>query len=49
MFGYDRGNWRVAVNAANVGDRQYIASCLSRGDCFLGYRRSATASIGYRF
>lgn len=47
--GYTRGAWSVAVNAANLEDRSYVASCLSRGDCFYGPRRSVVGRIAYRW
>lgn len=49
MVAYDSGKWRLAVNAANVTDKVYVASCLARGDCFYGVRRTITATIAYRF
>lgn len=47
--GYTRGPWSVAINAANLEDRSYVASCLSRGDCFYGPRRSVVGRIAYRW
>lgn len=49
MVAYARGPWRFAVNAANVTDQAYNASCLARGDCFYGPRRSIVGSVRYRF
>lgn len=49
MFAYDRSAWRFSVNVANLTDKVYLASCLSRGDCFYGIRRAVTATIRYRF
>ncbi|MET0616588.1 MAG: TonB-dependent siderophore receptor [Luteibacter sp.] len=49
MVAYTQGPWRFAVNAANVTDQRYNASCLARGDCFYGPRRSLLGSASYRF
>ncbi len=45
---YDVENWRFQVNASNIGDRRYVASCQSNVSCFYGdaggcWRRSATS------
>ncbi|MGE4430232.1 MAG: TonB-dependent siderophore receptor [Sphingobium sp.] len=42
-------NWRVALNATNLLDHRYYASCLARGDCFVGAPRNVMATVGYRF
>ncbi len=42
-------NWRFAVNATNLLDNRFFASCLARGDCFVGAPRNVMATIGYRF
>ena len=41
-------NWRLAVNATNLLDNKYFASCLARGDCFVGAPRNVMATVGYR-
>ncbi|TDN82843.1 TonB-dependent siderophore receptor [Stakelama pacifica] len=41
--------WRLAVNATNLLDHRYFASCLARGDCFVGAPRNVMATLGYRF
>lgn len=41
--------WRVAVNATNLFNNIYYASCLDRGDCFMGAPRNVMGTIGYRF
>ena len=48
MVAYTQGPWRFSVNAANVTDQAYNASCLARGDCFYGPRRSIVGSARYR-
>lgn len=44
-----RGPWTLAVNANNLLDKQYYASCLGRGDCFVGTERNVFGTVGYRF
>lgn len=47
MLGFDHGSWRYALNASNLFDKEYVSTCLSRGDCWLGSRRQAIASATY--
>ena len=49
MVAWEQGRWRAAVNASNLGDRTYVATCLARGDCFYGNRRVVTGTLAYRF
>lgn len=42
-------NWRFAINATNLLGNKYFASCLARGDCFIGAPRNVMATVGYRF
>ncbi|MFP2895176.1 TonB-dependent siderophore receptor [Corallococcus sp. 4LFB] len=44
---YERGPWRAAINAANLGDKTYVSSCSSAAACFYGERRRASATVGY--
>jgi iron complex outermembrane receptor protein len=41
--------WRFTLNATNLLDDRYYASCLDRGDCFMGAPRNVMATVGYRF
>jgi iron complex outermembrane receptor protein len=41
--------WRVSINATNLLNDFYYASCLDRGDCFMGAPRNVMGAIGYRF
>ena len=41
--------WRVALNATNLFNNKYFASCLARGDCFVGAPRNVMATVGVRF
>lgn len=49
LLGYERGAWRLSLNASNLLDETYETTCLSRGDCFYGARRSVVGSIGWRW
>lgn len=49
MLGYETGPWDVALNVRNVTDKDYMATCLARGDCFPGEERTAVLRAGYRF
>ncbi|WP_426286206.1 TonB-dependent siderophore receptor [Luteibacter sp. E-22] len=49
MVAYTQGPWRFSVNAANVTDQAYNATCLARGDCFYGPRRSIVGTARYKF
>ncbi|MBV2148118.1 TonB-dependent siderophore receptor [Sphingobium sp. AS12] len=42
-------NWRFALNATNLLNNRYYASCLARGDCFMGAPRNVMGTVGYRF
>jgi iron complex outermembrane receptor protein len=42
-------NWRFSVNATNLLNNKFFASCLDRGDCFMGAPRNVMGTVGYRF
>lgn len=44
-----RGPWSLGLNANNLLGKEYYASCLSRGDCFIGAERNVFATLSYRF
>jgi iron complex outermembrane recepter protein len=46
---YEYQNWRFAVNANNVTDEIYVASCSSASACFYGDRRRIVGSVGYKW
>lgn len=48
MLGYQIGPWQFAVNARNLTDKSYIASCGS-GSCYFGDPRSVIATIARRW
>ena len=39
----------LQLNIRNVTDKEYLTSCLYRGDCFPGVRRTVNASVTYSF
>jgi iron complex outermembrane receptor protein len=47
LLAYDRGPWRLALNVSNLTDKAYIATCLSRGDCWFGAQRRGVLSLAY--
>jgi iron complex outermembrane receptor protein len=49
MIAYETPDWRLALNANNIFDKVYVSTCLSRGDCWYGARRSIVASATYKF
>jgi len=49
MLGYDHDEWSVSLNATNLADDTYYTTCLSRGDCFTGNRRTLVGTLSYRF
>lgn len=49
MLSYETGDWRYAVNATNLANREYVSTCLARGDCFYGVERNVVFSANYHF
>lgn len=49
MLGYETSDWRFALNVNNLFDKKYVSTCLGRGDCWYGSRRSIVASASYKF
>ncbi|MPZ19630.1 MAG: TonB-dependent siderophore receptor [Luteitalea sp.] len=49
LFAFDHGPWRYAVNASNLFDKSYIATCIDRGDCWYGNRRKVAVTAAYRY
>ncbi len=49
MGAYDAGPWRFALNVNNVADKPYIATCIARGDCWFGVRRTVSLTAAYRY
>ena len=49
MVGYEFDQFDISLNVDNIADKTVITSCLARGDCFYGQRRTVTANLKYRF
>jgi iron complex outermembrane receptor protein len=49
LFSIDLGRWRYAVNASNLLDKTYLATCLDRGDCWFGTRRKVVGTLSRRW
>ncbi|MEC9407903.1 MAG: TonB-dependent siderophore receptor [Pseudomonadota bacterium] len=49
MLGYPMGAWDFSVNVRNLTDKQYVATCLARGDCFVGDRRTVVGTLRRSF
>lgn len=49
LLGVDLGSYQLTVNATNLFDKRYLTSCLGRGDCYVGVRRTVIARLGYSF
>lgn len=46
---YDIGNYRLQVNAYNLGDKKYVAGCNSTSQCYYGQGRSIVATTSVRW
>ncbi|BDF95182.1 TonB-dependent siderophore receptor [Pseudoalteromonas sp. KAN5] len=49
MIGYDFEKYSLSLQAQNITDKTVITSCLARGDCFYGQRRTVSANVRYKF
>ncbi|AXI03334.1 TonB-dependent siderophore receptor [Aquirhabdus parva] len=49
LVSYTQDKWSVSLNAKNLFDKEYVATCLGRGDCWLGTRRSLVGSVSYHW
>ena len=49
LLAWETPQWRLAFNASNLLDKTYVATCLSRGDCWWGARRNMQVSVSHRF
>ncbi|GAA5543280.1 TonB-dependent siderophore receptor [Ochrobactrum soli] len=46
---YDLGNYRLQVNAYNLGDKKYVAGCNSTSQCYYGQGRSIVATTSVKW
>jgi iron complex outermembrane receptor protein len=49
LLGFDWQQWTLDVNATNLFDKHYYASCSPRSACGTGYRRNIIGTLSYRF
>jgi iron complex outermembrane receptor protein len=49
MIAYEEDDWRWSINAKNLEDKEYISTCLNRGDCWYGAARTITTGLTYKF
>ena len=50
MLGYDMGAWSLTLNARNLADKVYVATCDGSGSsCSYGEPRKLTATASYRW
>ncbi len=49
MVAYEEEHWRWQVSATNLEDKEYVATCLNRGDCWLGTARTITTGLAYKY
>ncbi|TDK23095.1 TonB-dependent siderophore receptor [Luteimonas aestuarii] len=45
---YDRDNWRFALNATNLFDKEYVGRCSAIANCIYGQGRQLMASVTWR-
>jgi len=49
MIAYETMDWRFQVSGTNLEDKQYLTTCLGRGDCFRGTSRTVIAGVTRKF
>ncbi|HWM28254.1 MAG TPA: TonB-dependent receptor, partial [Woeseiaceae bacterium] len=49
MVGYETEHWDFSLNVRNVTDKEYMATCLARGDCFPGENRTVVGRAVMKF
>jgi len=49
MLSYETKDWRWSLNSYNLEDKFYMSTCLARGDCFVGARRTVVSTLTYKF
>lgn len=49
LVALEHGRWTATLNATNLFDKDYFATCRTFGDCFSGVRRYVVGSLGFRF
>lgn len=49
MVSWQRGPWQASLNISNLADKEYVAHCADRGDCFYGEKRRVKLAVNYTF
>jgi iron complex outermembrane receptor protein len=49
MIGYEDKHWRWQLNGTNLADNIHVTTCLTRGDCFYGSRRTILSTLTYKY
>lgn len=49
MIRYEIDSWRFSVNASNLFDKYYVASCFAMSQCNLGRARTVLGTVTYRW
>lgn len=49
MLGYETGPWKASLTINNLADKVHITTCINRGDCYYGMRRTVMANLRYTF
>ena len=49
MIGYEGEDFDLSLNIRNLANKDYYATCLTRGDCFPGEERSAVVTLTKQF
>lgn len=49
LVGYAAENWDFTLNVRNITNETFYATCLARGDCFVGERRTIVGRVAWRF
>jgi iron complex outermembrane receptor protein len=44
---YSIGSFRLAINANNIFDKEYVSTCFSIGSCYYGNRRTVIGTLAY--
>jgi iron complex outermembrane receptor protein len=49
MIGYTYEDWDFTINVRNIADKDYYTTCLARGDCYPGERRTIVGRVARKF
>jgi iron complex outermembrane recepter protein len=49
MIAYETEHWRWQITGKNLEDKEYLTTCLARGDCFIGTARTIVTGLTYKY